>query len=116
MDPLVPLLVPEVKVVFETDATKARDAARAAGATNIALENYRKTWREFGLEDADFEDGGSDRLIDETVAWGTETQIEDFLQRHIEAGANQVCIHFVNPGGAYGEIPWDAIEALAPGR
>ncbi|MBB82969.1 MAG: LLM class F420-dependent oxidoreductase [Deltaproteobacteria bacterium] len=111
-----PLLVPEVKVVFETDPTKARDAARAAGATNIALENYRKTWREFGLEDADFEDGGSDRLIDETVAWGTETQIEDFLQRHIEAGANQVCIHFVNPGGAYGEIAWDAIEALAPGR
>lgn len=110
------LLVPEVKVVLETDPAKARNAARAAGATNIALENYRKTWRKYGLEDADFEDGGSDRLIDETVAWGTETQVEDFLQRHLDAGATQVCIHFVNPDGGYGELPWRAIEALAPGR
>ena len=45
-----PLLVPEVKVVLESDPTKARNAARAAGATNIALENYRKTWRRFGLD------------------------------------------------------------------
>ena len=111
-----PLLVPEVKVVLESDPTKARNAARAAGATNIALENYRKTWRKYGLEDADFEDGGSDRLIDETVAWGTETQIEDFLQRHLDAGATQICIHFVDPEGRYGEVPWRAIEALAPGR
>ena len=37
------LLVPEVKVVFEADATKARNAARAAGAVNISLENYRKS-------------------------------------------------------------------------
>ena len=63
-------LCPEVKVVLESDATKARDAARAAGATNIALENYRKNWRRFGFEDADFEGGGSDRLIDANVAWG----------------------------------------------
>ncbi|MCR9095228.1 MAG: TIGR03620 family F420-dependent LLM class oxidoreductase [bacterium] len=111
-----PLLVPEVKVVLESDPTKARNAARAAGATNIALENYRKTWRKYGLEDADFEDGGSDRLIDETVAWGTETQIEDFLQRHLDAGATQICIHFVDPEGRYGEVPWRAIEALAPSR
>jgi len=111
-----PLLVPEVKVVLETDPTKARNAARAAGATNISLENYRKTWRKYGLEDADFEDGGSDRLIDELVAWGTETQIEDFLARHLEAGATQICIHFVNPDGGFGELPWKAIEALAPGR
>ena len=111
-----PLLVPEVKVVLETDPTKARDAARAAGAVNIQLENYRKTWRRYGLEDGDFENGGSDRLIDETVAWGTETQVEDFLRRHLDAGASQVCIHFVNPDGGFGEIPWKAIETLAPGR
>lgn len=109
-------LVPEVKVVLETDPTRARDAARAAGATNIALENYRKTWRKYGLVDADFEDGGSDRLIDETVAWGTETQINDFLKRHLDAGATQIAIHFVNPDGMAAGLDWKAVEALAPQR
>ena len=32
-------LCPEVKVVLETNPSRARDAARAAGAANIALEN-----------------------------------------------------------------------------
>lgn len=109
-------LVPEVKVVLETDPTRARNAARAAGATNIALENYRKTWREYGLADADFEDGGSDRLIDETVAWGTETQINDFLERHLDAGATQIAIHFVNPEGMAAGLDWRAVEALSPQR
>ncbi len=109
-------LVPEVKVVFETDPAKARDAARAAGAANIALENYRKTWRKYGLEDADFEAGGSDRLIDATVAWGTETRIEEFLQSHLDAGATQVCINFVNPEGMFAGPDWKAVEALAPNR
>ena len=108
-------LCPEVKVVFETDATVARNAARAAGATNIALENYRKTWRKYGFEDADFEDGGSDRLIDGTVAWGTQADIEAFLQRHLDAGATQVAIHFVNPAGMQAGLHWEAVEALAPG-
>ncbi|MBJ20930.1 MAG: TIGR03620 family F420-dependent LLM class oxidoreductase [bacterium] len=109
-------LCPEVKVVLETDPRKARDAARAAGAANIALENYRKTWRRYGLEDADFEEGGSDRLIDATVAWGSETQIEMFLQSHLDAGATQICINFVNPEGLFAGPDWKAVEALAPGR
>jgi probable F420-dependent oxidoreductase len=109
-------LCPEVKVVFETDPTKARDAARAAGATNISLENYRKTWRRYGIEDADFDAGGSDRLIDATVAWGTETQIETFLQSHLDAGATQVCIQFVNPGGMAAGLDWTAVETFAPNR
>jgi len=108
------LLIPEVKVVLESDPTRARNAARAAGATNIALENYRKTWRKYGLEEADFEDGGSDRLIDENVAWGTETQVRDFLQRHLDAGATQVAIHFVHPEGMAAGLDWNAVEALAP--
>jgi probable F420-dependent oxidoreductase len=109
-------LVPEVKVVLERDPTRARNAARAAGAANIALANYHKSWRRFGLEDADFADGGSDRLIDELVAWGDEDRIEAFLARHIEAGADQVCVHFVHPDGPQAGLDWRAIEALAPAR
>lgn len=109
-------LCPEVKVVLETDPSVARNAARAAGATNISLENYRKTWRRFGFDDADFSDGGSDKLIDRTVAWGKQSDVEAFIQSHLDAGATQVCIHFVNAAGMQAGLQWDAIEALAPGR
>jgi len=109
-------LCPEVKVVLESDPTTARAAARAAGATNIALENYRKNWRPYGFDDADFADGGSDRLIDATVAWGNQADVEAFIGRHLDAGATQVCLHFVHPEGMGAGLPWQAVEALAPGR
>lgn len=109
-------LCPEVKVVLDTDASRARASARAAGAANLALENYHRNWRRCGFEDADFVTGGSDRLIDATVAWGSDDDVERFLARHLEAGATQVCLQFVNEGGAHTGLPWKAVEALAPGR
>ena len=109
-------LCPEVKVVLDADASSARAAARAIGAPNIGLENYQKAWRRLGFEDSDFADGGSDRLIDATVAWGSQSDVERFIQRHVDAGANHVCLHFVGTGGELGAIPWKAVEALAPGR
>jgi probable F420-dependent oxidoreductase len=107
-------LCPEVKVVLETDPRKARDAARAAGAVNISLENYRKTWRQYGFKDEDFASGGSDRLIDGLVGWGTPAQIERFVRAHLDAGATQVCVQFVNPNGQNAGLHWEAVEALAP--
>lgn len=107
-------LCPEVKVVLETDPRRARDAARAAGAVNISLENYRKTWRRYGFRDEDFANGGSDRLIDGLVGWGTAAQIERFVRAHLDAGANQVCLHVVNPKGQDAGHHWEAMEALAP--
>jgi len=107
-------LCPEVKVVLESDPRRARDAARAAGAVNIALENYRKTWRRYGFSDADFANGGSDRLIDGLVGWGSAQQIERFLRAHLDAGATQVCVQVVHPDGPDAGPHWEAIEALAP--
>lgn len=107
-------LCPEVKVVLETDPRRARDAARAAGAVNISLENYRKTWRKYGFRDEDFANGGSDRLIDGLIGWGTAAQIERFVRNHLDAGATQVCVQFVNPKGQEAGLHWEAIEALAP--
>lgn len=107
-------LCPEVKVVLETDPRKARDAARAAGAVNISLENYRKTWRRYGFKEEDFANGGSDRLIDGLIGWGTPAQIERFVRAHLDAGATQVCVQFVNPNGQNAGLHWEAVEALAP--
>jgi hypothetical protein len=103
-----------VKVVLETDPRRARDAARAAGAVNISLENYRKTWRNYGFKDEDFANGGSDRLIDGLIGWGTPAKIERFVRDHLDAGATQVCVQFVNPAGQNAGFHWEAIEALAP--
>jgi probable F420-dependent oxidoreductase len=108
-------LCPEVKVVLETDPAKARALARAAGAINITLPNYQRAWREFlGFEDADFANGGSDRLIDATIAWGDAAAIRKQLDRHFEAGATQVCIHPVGAGGPMSGPSWEVLEALAP--
>jgi len=109
-------LCPEVKVVLESDPARARALARAAGAVNIALPNYQQAWRELGFGDADFAQGGSDRLIDATVAWGDVGAIRKHLDRHFEAGATQVCIHPVGES-AFGSGPdCKILEALAPGR
>jgi probable F420-dependent oxidoreductase len=107
-------LCPEVKCVLETDPTRARALARAAGATNIALPNYQREWLRFGFAPADFASGGSDRLIDATVAWGNAAAIRKHLDRHFEAGATQVCIHAVGPGGVGAGPDWNVLEALAP--
>jgi probable F420-dependent oxidoreductase len=109
-------LCPEVKVVLETDPARARALARAAGRVNISLPNYQRAWRELGFAAEDFAQGGSDRLIDATVAWGDVAAIRKHLDRHFEAGATQVCIHPVGVGGFQGGPDWKILEALAPGR
>jgi len=109
-------LCPEVKVVLESDPDRARALARAAGALNIPLPNYQRAWREVGFEDHDFASGGSDRLIDATVAWGDLAAIRKHLDRHFEAGADQVCINAVGPDGVGAGPHWETLEARAPGR
>ena len=43
-------------------------------------------------QDADFTDGGSDRLIDMLVAWGDETALKDRLSAYENAGASSVTV------------------------
>jgi hypothetical protein len=45
-----------------------------------------------GFTDADFADGGSDRLVDAVVAWGDENRLRERIQAHYQAGATHVCI------------------------
>jgi probable F420-dependent oxidoreductase len=108
-------LCPEQMVLLETDATKAREIARKHMATYIGLPNYCNNLKEFGFIDADFENGGSDKLVDAIVAWGDENTIRQRIQAHWEAGADHVCIQpFTNDG----EMGPDEklLELLAPSR
>lgn len=106
-------LCPEQMVLRETDATKARAIARQHMATYIDLPNYRNNLLEFDFSSEDFENGGSDKLVDAIVAWGTEDDIRARIQAHWDAGADHVCIQPFRPDGAMGP-DLALLEALAP--
>ncbi|MEE2672335.1 MAG: TIGR03620 family F420-dependent LLM class oxidoreductase [Myxococcota bacterium] len=106
-------LCPEQMVLLESDATKARQIARANTTTYLRLPNYQNNLRQFGYDDDDFADGGSDRLVDAIVAWGDEKAIADRIQAHHDAGADHVCIQPFRPDGQPGP-DLTLLEALAP--
>jgi len=106
-------LCPEQMVMLEGDAATARRVARANLDVYIKLPNYQNNLRQFGFGDADFADGGSDRLVDALVVWGDEKAINERVRAHHDAGATHVCIQAFRPDGAPGP-DMHALEALAP--
>ncbi len=108
------LLCVEQKVVLSSDPAEARATARQALAVYLGLPNYFKNWFRLGFTEEDLADGGSDRLVDALVAWGSLDQIEERLAEHADAGADHVCIQPLTPGAAMSAPHRDALEALAP--
>jgi probable F420-dependent oxidoreductase len=110
-----PLLLPEQPVVLETDPARARELGRAHFTIYLQLPNYTNNLLRVGFTDADFADGGSDRLIDGVVAWGDEAAIARRVRAHFDAGADHVCIQVVtgSPGGV-ATFPREQWRALAP--
>ncbi|MFM8355944.1 MAG: TIGR03620 family F420-dependent LLM class oxidoreductase [Gammaproteobacteria bacterium] len=104
----------EQKVILEADPEKARALARPVAGIYLGLPNYRNNWLRMGFSEADLENGGSDRFIDATFAWGTADAIKARLGEHFAAGADHVCIQPVNPNGRFGDLHWDVLEALRP--
>jgi probable F420-dependent oxidoreductase len=100
-------------VCLTTDPGEARAAARAAMELYLSLPNYCKNWLRLGFDESDLENGGSDRLMDAMVNWGSVDEIKAKLQAHFDQGANQVAIQPIRPDGQPGP-DWDALEALAP--
>ncbi|HUA34983.1 MAG TPA: TIGR03620 family F420-dependent LLM class oxidoreductase [Candidatus Binataceae bacterium] len=80
-------------VILETDAAKARAAARTYMKTYVPrLPNYTNNLKNLGWADSEFENGCSDRLVDAIVAWGSEDKIRDRIDAQLKAGATHVCI------------------------
>ncbi len=107
------LLAPEQAVLLETDPEKARAIARQHMAIYIDLPNYRRNVLSLGFEEADFEGGGSDRLVDAIVAWGDIDVVRDRVRAHQEAGADHVCLQALTANMA--ELPRDQWRDLAKG-
>ncbi|MBW2267809.1 MAG: TIGR03620 family F420-dependent LLM class oxidoreductase [Deltaproteobacteria bacterium] len=106
-------LCPEQKVMLETDASKARAVARQTFGPYVTLPNYQNNLKWLGFEDSDFQDGGSDRLLDALFAWGDERAIRQRIQAHWDAGADHVCIQPIRPDGEQGP-DHQLLELLAP--
>ena len=111
---LRPWICVEQAVIFEADPIKARTAARQHMSFYVTnLPNYRNNLKALGYDDADFQNGCSDRLVDAIVAWGTEARIRDRIDAQLAAGATHVCIQALRPDNP--SLPdLRAIEALAP--
>jgi probable F420-dependent oxidoreductase len=89
------LLAPEQAFTLERDAAAAREAGRRHLRIYLGLENYRRSWLRQGFSEADFEDGGSDALVDALVAWGGEDAVRARIDEHLTAGADHVAVQAV---------------------
>ncbi len=94
------------------DPERARRIARRALAIYMPLPAYQNEWKRWGFEEADWADGGSDRLIDALVAWGDESAIRARIAEHEDAGASHIAVSAYNPDGD-GPVHWKLLELLA---
>jgi probable F420-dependent oxidoreductase len=106
-----PILAPELKAVLIEDPTAARALARAHLDHYLEMPNYTNNLLRFGYTDADFGDGGSDRLVDALVAWGSPEVIAARVRDHQAAGADHVCINVIPADTS--KFPIDEWRAIA---
>lgn len=106
-----PLLAPEQMVTFETDPATARATARKHMAIYLSLPNYWNNLLRLGFVEEDRADGGSDRLVDAIVAWGTTDQIVNRVKAHHDAGGDHVCVQVLRPDSALPRDEWRELAA-----
>jgi probable F420-dependent oxidoreductase len=94
------------------DAERARHLGRRMLSIYLPLPAYQRQWQSWGFDESDYEGGGSDRLIDGCVAWGSVSTIRARMEEHRAAGASHVIVSALNPDG--GGPAWKLYEELAP--
>jgi probable F420-dependent oxidoreductase len=97
-----PWLCTEQMILQQQDPDRAREIARKHLSIYLGLPNYQNSLLEQGFSNEDFADDGSDRLVDEIVAWGDEARIRARIQEHFDAGANHVCVQAFRADGETG--------------
>jgi probable F420-dependent oxidoreductase len=78
-------------VVLDTDASRAREAARIPLGFLSGVSGYRANFARMGFTGRDIE-GLSDRLVDELVIWGSADTVMARVREHLDAGADQVAL------------------------
>ena len=109
------LLAPEQAVVLEADPERARKIARSHTVAYLRLPNYANNLRRLGYEESELSDGGSDRLVDAIVAWGTAEAVARRVDDHLKAGADHVCIQVLTEDRkALPRVEWQALAEALP--
>jgi probable F420-dependent oxidoreductase len=106
-----PVLCAVLPCVLEADPVAARAAARAYLQPYLRTPNYQAAWLEQGFTEADWEQPGSDRMVDAMVAWGNVETLRGRLGELQGAGADHVAIIPVDERGDTVALP--VLEALA---
>ncbi len=106
-----PAVTPMTMCLLCPDPEEARRLARRAIGYYVGLDYYHRAWRTLGFTDEDFAEGGSDRLIDAVVAWGSIDDIRRRVEAQADAGATRLVVIPLNPAG--GRAPdWGLLEQL----
>ncbi|MGH9135347.1 MAG: LLM class F420-dependent oxidoreductase [Ilumatobacteraceae bacterium] len=106
-----PLIAPEVMVVLDDDADRARAVARQHLSRYLGLPNYTNSFKRHGFTDDDLLEGGSDRLVDGLIAWGDLDAIAARIAEHHAAGADHVCVQVLQADAA--ALPREGWRQLA---
>lgn len=107
-------------VVLTEDPDEARAVGRAFMTFYIGIPYYQAAYSKIGFSPEDFQDGGSDRLIDAIVAWGSPEKIKARVDEYAAAGASRVVLNPIKAadGPAIGgerdvDADWDSLNDLA---
>jgi probable F420-dependent oxidoreductase len=87
-----PALAVELAVALEEEPVRARRAARAHMAWYLGQPNYVNNLAELGYGEDEVAGGGSDRLVDDLVAWGNPEAVRARVAAHFDAGADAVLL------------------------
>jgi probable F420-dependent oxidoreductase len=90
------MLAVELPVALVDDADEAHHRARLYFQRYLDRPNYTNNLRKQGFTDADFADGGSDRLFDASVAWGNLDAIAARIRELTDAGADHVPVQVLS--------------------
>ena len=85
-------LAPEIPLVLESDATKAREIAREHAAFYLAMENYCKNLHWLGYSEEETQQSCSERLLSDVIVTGGVDDIVGRVRAHLDAGADHVSV------------------------
>ncbi|MGK5729421.1 TIGR03620 family F420-dependent LLM class oxidoreductase [Streptomyces sp. URMC 124] len=103
----------EQAVVLDTDRARARELATAHVAGYVSSAPHQEAnVRRLGFGDDDISGGPSRRLVDAITAYGDVDAVRERVRRHLDAGADHVCLQVLTADPA--ALPMPQWRELAP--
>lgn len=108
------VVAPEQMVILESDPSRARAIARPTVDFYLHAPNYVNNLLRMGFSEDDIANGGSDRLVDALIAWGSPDKIMQRVREQHAAGADHVCIQVLTEPMDDLAAAMDGYRQLAP--